>query len=138
MPGITSLQQQQYYGHPRNHFWKIIAHLYNCSEIPDDYEARKAILLENKIALWDVLQFCDRQGSLDVNIKNPIPNPILNLIKENPSLTKIIFNGKGSGKLFHHYFSNLENIDYLIVPSTSAANTMKFESKLEAWRKALS
>ena len=137
MPGIASLQQQQYYGNPRNHFWKIIAHLYNCSEIPNDYEVRKAILLQNKIALWDVLQFCDRQGSLDVNIKNPIPNPILNLIAKNPSVTKIIFNGKESAKLFHNYFNNLENINYHTVPSTSPANTMKFELKLEAWRKAL-
>ena len=136
MPGIASLQQQQYYGHPRNHFWKIIAHLYNSNEIPSDYEDRKNILLQNNIALWDVLEFCEREGSLDIAIKNPIPNQILNLLLEQPSITKIIFNGKESHKLFVKYFGILENITYRIVPSTSPANTMKFETKLEHWRQA--
>lgn len=137
MPGIASLQQQQYYGHPRNHFWKIIAHLYNSNEIPTDYEDRKNILLQNNIALWDVLEFCEREGSLDIAIKNPIPNQILNLLAENKSINKIIFNGKESHKLFLKYFGILENITYRIVPSTSPANTMKFETKLEHWRQAL-
>ena len=136
MPGIASLQQQQYYGHPRNHFWKIIAHLYNSNEIPSDYEDRKNILVQNNIALWDVLEFCEREGSLDIAIKNPIPNQILNLLAENKSITKIIFNGKESHKLFMKYFGILENITYRIVPSTSPANTMKFETKLEHWRQA--
>lgn len=137
MPGIVSLQQQQYYGHPRNHFWKIIASLFNSEIVPQDYEERKSMLLENKIALWDVLQFCDREGSLDVAIKNPIPNPILELLSQKPSITKIIFNGKESHKLFVKYFGVLDKISYLVVPSTSPANTMKFEIKLECWRKAL-
>ena len=137
MPGIASLQQQQYYGHPRNHFWKIIAHLYNSNEIPTHYEDRKNILLQNNIALWDVLEFCEREGSLDIAIKNPIPNQILNLLAENKSITKIIFNGKESHKLFVKYFGILENITYRIVPSTSPANTMKFETKFENWRQAL-
>lgn len=137
MPGIASLQQQQYYGHPRNHFWKIIAHLYNSNEIPSDYEDRKNILLQNNIALWDVLEFCEREGSLDIAIKNPIPNQILNLLAENKSITKIIFNGKESHKLFMKYFGILENITYRIVPSTSPANTMKFETKFENWSQAL-
>lgn len=137
MPGIASLQQQQYYGHPRNHFWKIIAHLYNSNEIPTDYEDRKNILLQNNIALWDVLEFCEREGSLDIAIKNPIPNQILNLLAENKSITKIIFNGKESHKLFMKYFGIIENITYRIVPSTSPANTMKFETKFENWSQAL-
>ena len=137
MPGVASLQQQQYYGHPRNHFWKIIAHLYNAAEIPQVYEDRKSILIQNNIALWDVLEFCEREGSLDVAIKNPIPNAILDLLNDKPSITKIIFNGKESHKLFLNYFGVLENISYQVVPSTSPANTMKFETKLEHWRQAL-
>ena len=137
MPGIVSLQQQQYYGHPRNHFWKIIASLFNSEILPQEYEERKSMLLANKIALWDVLQFCDREGSLDVAIKNPVPNPILELLSQKPSITKIIFNGKESHKLFVKYFGVLENLNYEVVPSTSPANTMNFEIKLEFWRKAL-
>lgn len=137
MPGIASLQAQQYYGHPRNHFWKIMAHLYNSTEISIDYEIKKSLLLQNNIALWDVLQFCEREGSLDVAIKNPVPNPILDLLVDNPSINKVIFNGKESHKLFLKYFGVLENVNYHIVPSTSPANKMKFALKLESWRNAL-
>ena len=137
MPGIASLQAQEYYGHPRNGFWKIIANYYNSSEIPKDYEAKKELLIKNKVALWDVLQFCEREGSLDIAIRNPIPNSITELLSNNPTITKIIFNGKESHKLFQKYFGVMEGIEYRIVTSTSPANTMKFEQKLEFWRKAL-
>ena len=137
MPGIASLQQQQYYGHPRNHFWKIMAHLYHSDVIPNDYESKIALLLQNEIAVWEVLQFCNREGSLDVAIKNPIPNSILELLVEKPSINKIVFNGKESHKLFLRYFGVIENISYHIVPSTSPANTMKFELKFAEWQKAL-
>jgi hypoxanthine-DNA glycosylase len=137
MPGIASLQKQQYYGHPRNHFWKIIAHLYHSEVIPEKYEDRKKLLILNNVALWDVLQFCEREGSLDIDIKNPVPNAILELLSQKNSIKKIIFNGKESYKLFTKYFGILEHISYQIVPSSSPANTMKFEQKLEFWRNAL-
>lgn len=138
MPGIASLQQQQYYGHPRNHFWKIISYLYNETEIPNNYDEKIAILMRHKIALWDVLAFCERQGSLDVAIKNPVPNNINQLLKEQPSISKIIFNGKESRKLFmkHIKTNDLSHIEFHVVPSTSPANTIKFELKLALWREA--
>ncbi len=137
MPGIASLQKQEYYGHPRNHFWKIIANIFNNNEIPVDYLSKNLIVEQNELALWDVLQYCERKGSLDIHIKNPVPNQIAELISKHPSISKIIFNGKESEKLFLKYFGNLENIQYHVVPSTSPANTMKFELKLDFWRKAL-
>lgn len=137
MPGIASLQQQKYYGHPRNHFWKIMAHIYNSEVIPEEYEERKELLIANHIALWDVLQFCEREGSLDSAIKNPVPNAIPELLLENKSIAKIIFNGKESHRLFVNNFGILEDISYNIVPSTSPANTMKFEEKLSVWRQAI-
>jgi len=137
MPGMASLQKQEYYGHPRNHFWKIMANIFNDNIIPVDYLSKKLIVEQNELALWDVLQYCERKGSLDIHIKNPVPNPIQQLLIENPSFSKIIFNGKESEKLFLKYFGNLENMQYHSVPSTSPANTMKFELKLDFWRKAL-
>jgi hypoxanthine-DNA glycosylase len=68
MPGQRSLKLQQYYGHKRNHFWKIIFHLFD-KPFTDDYERKIELLLSNKIALWDVLQTCEGKGSLDSNIK---------------------------------------------------------------------
>lgn len=138
IPGVASLEQQQYYAHPRNSFWKIIAHLYHSEVIPENYEDRKILLISNNIGLWDVLQFCEREGSLDIAIKNPIPNAISELLSQKKSLNQIIFNGKESHKLFVRYFGILENIQYKIVPSTSPANTMKFEQKLKLWREAIS
>lgn len=137
MPGVASLQQQQYYGHPRNNFWKIIAHLYHSEVIPENYEDRKELLISNNIALWDVLQFCERKGSLDLHIKNPIPNQVVELLHENQNITKIIFNGKESHRLFLKYFGQIPGVNLQIVPSTSPANTMKFELKLDSWRSAL-
>jgi hypoxanthine-DNA glycosylase len=137
MPGIASLHKQEYYGHPRNHFWKIMAPIYNDNIFPIDYSSKKLIIEQNELALWDVLQYCERKGSLDIHIKNPIPNPIDEFLNEHSGISKIIFNGKESEKLFLKYFGQIDQIQYCPVPSTSPANTMLFEMKLEFWRKAL-
>lgn len=137
MPGVASLSQQEYYAHPRNHFWKIMAFLYNSEETLLDYETKKKLLLQNNIALWDVLEFCERKGSLDIHIKKPIPHDIQKFLNQHPTIQKIIFNGKESYKLFIKHFEIMERFSYHIVPSTSPANTMKFETKLALWQKAL-
>jgi hypoxanthine-DNA glycosylase len=93
--------------------------------------------MQNNLALWDVLEICERKGSLDVHIKNPVPNQILKIVESHPSISKIFFHGRESHKLFLKYFDMLKNIDYQVVPLTSPANTVKFELKLESWRKAL-
>jgi hypoxanthine-DNA glycosylase len=105
--------------------------------IPENYEYRKALLISNNIALWDVLQFCERKGSLDMHITNPIPNQLVELLQENQSITKIIFNGKESHRLFLKYFGQIPDMNLQIVPSTSPANTIKFEFKLDSWRRVL-
>ena len=64
MPGIRSLQMQQYYGHPQNRFWPLVTMLLGYAEVPLDYADKKQMLLDNRIALWDVLGYCEREGSL--------------------------------------------------------------------------
>ena len=64
MPGIRSLQMQQYYGHPQNRFWPLLAALLGYQEVPAAYADRKRMLIDNRIALWDVLGCCEREGSL--------------------------------------------------------------------------
>jgi hypoxanthine-DNA glycosylase len=137
MPGEESLRKQEYYAYNRNHFWKIIFSLTN-SEPTDVFEEKRALLLKNKIALWDVLETCDREGSLDSKIKNPIPNDFKQLFKSYPCIEKIYFNGKKAEQLFKSLIiKDLEdsNFVYDVLPSTSPANTMKFEVKLEQWKK---
>ena len=73
MPGIQSLAMAQYYGHPRNLFWKLIATIFD-EPFPTDYKQKKEMLVRNNIAVWDVLQACERQGSLDSAIVEEVSN----------------------------------------------------------------
>jgi hypoxanthine-DNA glycosylase len=133
MPGITSLKKQEYYAHPRNHFWKINYTLFNDLPISDKFEEKINVLLKNNIGLWDVLQNCERKGSLDVHIKNHQENDFKMLFTQFPAINKIVFNGKESHKYFYKKFEQIKGITYYVMPSTSPANTMSFEKKLEIW-----
>ena len=137
MPGAMSLFKQEYYAHKHNAFWKIMYTLYSELPVPDDFEAKKKLLGQNNIALWDVLKNCEREGSLDTNIKNHTENDIEGLLAQYPNIRKILFNGKESYKYFQRKFGTIENVGIIVLPSTSPANTIKFEKKLEAWREAL-
>ncbi|WP_369765080.1 DNA-deoxyinosine glycosylase [Flavobacterium sp. WC2429] len=133
MPGIASLEKQEYYAHPRNHFWKIMCTLLDSLPISVVFEEKIKLLQNNKIGLWDVLENCERNGSLDTNIKNQKENDFFTLFKNYPTITKIIFNGKESHKYFLKKFGQIKGITYYVMPFTSPANTMSFEKKLEIW-----
>jgi len=135
MPGVKSLEKQEYYGHERNAFWKIVYALFH-QEVADDYAQKKAFLLQQHIALWDVLKSCDREGSSDSNIKKPISNDFKRLFKQYPNIEVIYFNGEPAEKLFKRFVSKTlsdTNILSYRLPSTSPANAIKFEKKLERW-----
>ena len=133
MPGIASLEKQEYYAHKRNHFWKIMYTLLNNLPIAEIFEEKIQLLQENKIGLWDVLENCERKGSLDIHIKNQKENDFETLFKEFPRITTIIFNGKEGHKYFLKKFGQIKGISYYVMPSTSPANTMTFENKLKIW-----
>lgn len=133
MPGSMSLEKQEYYAHPRNHFWKIICTLFEALPIPVNFEDKIKILRENKIGIWDVLENCERKGSLDIHIKNQKENDFMALFEKFPAISKIIFNGKQSHAFFIKRFGQIEGITYFVMPSTSPANTMSFENKLKFW-----
>ena len=133
MPGIASLEKQEYYAHPRNHFWKIIYTLLNSLPIAENFEEKISLLQNHKIGLWDVLENCERKGSLDIHIKNHKENDFEMLLEEFSGITKIVFNGKESHKYFLKKFGQIKGITYYVMPSTSPANTMSFEKKLEIW-----
>lgn len=135
MPGVMSLQKQEYYGYERNAFWKIIFELFG-QELQNDYSKKKEFLIRHNIALWDVLKNCDREGSSDSNIKNSVPNDFQGLLKKYPNILEIYFNGQPAEKLFRRLvFKKLAlNIPLYSLPSTSPANTTRFEQKLEQWK----
>ena len=69
-PGVASLQAQQYYAHPQNKLWPILAALWPGHPQPDrsDYAARCEWLLARGLGLWDVYDSCERSGSLDLSL----------------------------------------------------------------------
>jgi hypoxanthine-DNA glycosylase len=137
IPGITSLAKQEYYGHPRNHFWTILFRLLDTMPIPDAFEEKVKTLQNHKIGLWDVLKNCKRQGSLDIHIKKPVENDFEGLLKQCPSINRIVFNGKESHRYFFKKFGQIQGITYFVMPSTSPANTMPLEKKFEIWAQFL-
>lgn len=133
MPGLVSLAKQEYYANPRNHFWKIMYTIFDALPIAETFEEKVQFILSNKVGLWDVLENCERKGSLDIHIKNQSENDFKSLLNEFPSIKKIIFNGKQSHAFFYKRFGQIEGITYYVMPSTSPANTMSFEDKLKIW-----
>nr|WP_315175643.1 DNA-deoxyinosine glycosylase [uncultured Flavobacterium sp.] len=133
MPGIASLTKQEYYANPRNHFWRIMYTLFDTLPVSDSFEEKIQLLQKNKIGLWDVLENCERKGSLDIHIKNHKENDFEMLFKQYPTIHTIVFNGKESHKYFIKKFGEIEGITYYVMPSTSPANTISFENKLKIW-----
>lgn len=133
MPGIKSLELGQYYGHKQNNFWKLVFTIFK-ENITDDYETKKEILLKNNIALWDVLKYCDRVGSLDSAIKNEITNDFEAFLKEHSHIKTILFNGQKAAAFFKKYIPVSDNYKLITLPSTSPANASKsFEIKRKEW-----
>jgi hypoxanthine-DNA glycosylase len=135
MPGEQSLAKQEYYAHPRNLIWKIIATLIN-EPIPFNYSDKKALLQKAHIALWDVCDVCSREGSSDIGITDEVPNDLLNFLNNHKKIKTIAFNGGKSENLYEKYFKHEPQFQYLSLPSTSPANgAISWENKLETWSK---
>jgi TDG/mug DNA glycosylase family protein len=98
------------------------------------YKERKSKLIDNKVALWDVIHTCKREGSLDKNIEDIEVNDIVGFIKDNPSITTIILNGGKARDIYtKHFKDQLVGIKAITLYSTSPANAIKYEKKLEQW-----
>jgi len=133
MPGAKSLEMNQYYAFPQNQFWRIMFHLFD-TEFSDDYESRINLIKQNKIALWDVIESCERKGSSDTEIKAEIDNDIPQLIEDHPNIKMIFCNGQKSYKNLLKILGKNFKIQIVVLPSTSPLHTVKFEEKLEKWK----
>lgn len=134
MPSELSLAEHMYYGNPRNQFWRIIAALLDLP-FEEDYQQRILTALNHGIALWDVLAQCTRKGSLDSAIKNPVLNDFEYLLGTYPGIRLVGFNGGAGFNLYKRKigFDN-PHISYILLPSTSPANTISLEEKIEKWK----
>lgn len=147
MPSEVSLSVQQYYGHQRNAFWPIMLALFNETSAFDatDYNQRKMMLVKNNIAVWDVLQSCFREGSLDTAIQMDTIkiNDFNQFFSFHPKIKQVFFNGTKAEMIYVKYVKpqikqQFEYLKYQRLPSTSPAHaTLSFKQKLEIWNNAI-
>jgi hypoxanthine-DNA glycosylase len=131
-PSCQSLQHQEYYGNPQNQFWKIIEALFQIDHhLP--YNERTTRLTYHKIALWDVVSTCCRQGSADARIRFPVFNDLPGFFGSCPSLRLIILNGSTAGRYFSLMKITLP-VPVVVLPSTSPANArLSLNEKIKRW-----
>ena len=136
MPGVKSLEENQYYAHPRNAFWPILFDVFG-AEKTDSYEQKKALIVHNRLALWDAAAVCLREGSLDSNMKDVVYSDFASLYAKCPGIRAVLCNGGTAHTLFMKSGAAGERRVFRM-PSTSPAYTMPYEKKLAAWKEALS
>ena len=137
MPSVASLEEGFYYGHPRNAFWRILSEVYG-DPLPETVEGKKALIVEHRLALWDALTACEREGSLDSAIRQPELNDFGALFAACPDIERVLFNGGTAHRLFIRAGKAfLTGRDWRVMPSTSPAYTLSYERKLAQWRQAL-
>jgi len=134
-PGVASLQAQQYYGHPRNHFWPLMGAMWGLDLMAQPYEQRIQSLLDHGVGLWDVYASCRRQGSLDAAIHDVQGNDLSQLKLLAPGLLAVAHNGGESARAGQRTGQAAAlglAVHYL--PSTSRANaSWSFERKRQSW-----
>ncbi|MBQ2973682.1 MAG: DNA-deoxyinosine glycosylase [Clostridia bacterium] len=132
-PSVKSREAAFFYGNPQNRFWAVIAEIYGY-EKPQTVEEKKKLVLENKLAMWDVIQSCEIEGSADSTISNVTAND-LSIILENSNVDRIFVNGKTAEKYYKKYTYPKTGIKAFCLPSTSPANAAwNIEKLVDAWK----
>lgn len=135
-PSVKSREQKFFYGHPRNRFWKVLAGVLD-REVPGTICEKKAFLLENHIAVWDVIASCEIKGSSDSSIKNAQPTDLAKIIAES-KVERIFVNGQTAGRMYAKYQEKMLGMKARVLPSTSPANAaFSTEKLIQIWREAL-
>ncbi|SFM95018.1 DNA-deoxyinosine glycosylase [Nitrosomonas communis] len=140
IPGAKSLELNQYYAHPQNQFWRFMGDIFGASpSIP--YEERIKVLKQKGIAVWDVLKACNRYGSMDADIKNPVVNDFECFYQDNPSIKLVVFDSSSAENFYKRLVQPTlsQELIYRRVPSPSPAHArMNYEAKRILWMEALS
>ena len=132
-PSVKSRENNFYYAHPQNRFWRVVASVYSCP-VPKNVEEKKNMLLSNKIAVWDVIKSCEITGSADSTIKSVIPNDLSEILSV-ADIKKIYANGKTAQSLYNKYIKNSTGFDIISLPSTSPANAAySLEKLIKEWK----
>ena len=131
-PSVKSREQQFFYGHPQNRFWKVIAALYH-AEIPASVPEKKELILNNGLALWDTIASCEITGSSDASIRAVQAND-LSVILSNSPIRMICCNGKTSWQQYDRLIRPQTGREAVCLPSTSPANAQwRLQKLIGAW-----
>ncbi len=134
-PSIDSFENSFYYTHPRNQFWKLLSDVTAYSI--NNRDQKIWLLKVSKIALWDMVNKCTRDSSLDSSLEDIEVNNLAEFLEEHPSIEKIAFTGRLAERLFKIHFDYLE-IETVYLPSPSSAYAkMSFKEKLKKYRELL-
>ncbi len=135
-PSVKSREARFFYGHPQNRFWKVIAAVFG-EETPENTGEKKAFLLRNGIALWDVIRSCDIEGSSDASIRNVTANDLRPILKA-ADIRQIFVNGRTAEKLYLRYTEPVCGRKAVCLPSTSPANAAwSLERLIGEWRRRI-
>lgn len=133
-PSVKSRENNFYYGHPQNRFWKVIANINNVP-VPESIDEKRKLLLDLHIAIWDVVASCSISGSSDSSIKDVTANDISKLLKDT-NIKTIYGNGAKACELYNRYVYSKTGRAIVKLPSTSPANAgYSLERLCELWRK---
>ena len=132
-PSVKSREQQFFYGHKQNRFWRVMAQVLGCA-VPEDITQKRAMLLANHIAVWDVIASCEITGSSDASIRNVVPNDLSQILTA-ADIRAIYTNGSKAHQLYQKYIFPINGREAQLLPSTSPANAgYSLERLVEAWR----
>ncbi len=132
-PSVKSREYNFFYAHPQNRFWKVISSLFN-APLPNTIEEKTKLILDNNLALYDVIYSCDILSSADSTIKNVTPSDLTKVIK-NSKIDKVFVNGKTAEFYYKKYTEQTLGLKCVCLPSTSPANAnFSLEKLIEKWQ----
>ena len=132
LPSVLSRENRFYYGHPQNRFWRVLAAVF-AQPIPETIDEKTAMLLRNRVALWDAVAECDVTGSSDASIKNVKPTDLARIF-DAAAIEAVFANGQTAAKYYERYQKPLYGRPITVLPSTSPANAAwSLERLIDAW-----
>lgn len=132
-PSVKSREQQFFYGHKQNRFWRVVAQVFDCA-VPERIEQKREMLLTHHVAVWDVIASCEITGSSDASIRDVIPND-LTVILSQADIQAIYTNGGKAQELYRKYIFPVNGREAVLLPSTSPANAgYSLQRLVEAWK----
>lgn len=132
-PSVKSREQQFFYGHKQNRFWKVMACILECP-VPETIEEKRAMLLGHHVAVWDVIGSCSITGSSDASIRDVAPNDLSSIFEQAP-IQAIYANGSKSYEMYQKYIYPVNGREIVKLPSTSPANAaFSLDRLVEEWQ----